>query len=75
LIVRVSRTNFQGYHLHIYRDFMRWPNPSIYRTCYTSVCKLDAPMWVGAHKLIFSVQQDASHEVPATLITDTLDFE
>jgi hypothetical protein len=75
LMVFLTRKNFQGYHVHIYRDFMRWPNPFIYRTCYTSVCKLDSPMWVGARRLIFSVQQDASHELPDPLISDTLSFE
>jgi hypothetical protein len=68
----LTRTNFQGYHVHIYRDFMRWPNPEIYQTCYSGICAIGPAIWMGAKKLIFSAQQDLTHGLPAPIVSDTL---
>ncbi|MDB5047520.1 MAG: hypothetical protein JWO30_591 [Fibrobacteres bacterium] len=72
LTLFLTRTNFEGFHLHIYRDFITWPSPPLYQTCYTSVCQVGANIWKGAGKVIVVAQRESTHDVLRPLVSDTL---
>jgi hypothetical protein len=62
-----------GYHVHVYKDKLVWPNPAgEYVTCHEVPCKIGPSIWKGATRLILSVQQDGTHNLLRPIVTDTL---
>jgi hypothetical protein len=72
LTLFLTRKNFEGFHLHIYRDFIRWPNPTVYQTCYQSVCEVGPAIWKGANRVIIVAQRESTHDVFRPIVSDTL---
>lgn len=72
LTLVLERGNFQGFHVHIYRERIQWPGSTAYQLCHAGTCEVGAGIWQGAKQVVVSVQRDGTHELLQPIVGDSL---
>ena len=71
LWIVLERHNFDGFHIHIYKDELIWPGSPNYQLCTMDTCKIRANTWQSANTLVLAIHKD-NHDILKPIVQDTL---